>query len=73
MSCIFLKKKRGYYNMERPKTTYNHLQPPTTTSKLIQQLPTTTSKHVQPLANNLKPSETRRYGSVYLGVVILRV
>ena len=31
--------------MERPKTTYNHLQPP--------------QKHLQPLANNLKPSRTR--------------
>ena len=37
--CLVFKKKRSYYNMERPKTTYNHLQPP--------------QKHLQPLANNL--------------------
>ena len=39
--------------MERPKTTYNHLQP----LQKIQQPP---QKHQQPLANNLTSSKTRR-------------
>ena len=42
----------SYQNMERPKTTYNHLKK---FNNHLQQ----PQKHQQPLANNLTPSETR--------------
>ena len=52
---------KTWNDLKAPKTIYNHLKPPTTTSKNS----TTTynhlqppQKHLQPLANNLKPSKT---------------
>ena len=71
---VFFKKKNvvttTWNGLKPPTTIYNHLQPPQNWFNNCLQQP---QKHVQPLANNLKPSETRRYGSVYLGVVVLRV
>ena len=46
---------KTWNDLKPPKTIYNHLKPPTTTSKNS----TTTYNHLQPLANNLKPSKTR--------------
>ena len=52
---------KAWNNLKPPKTIYNHLKPPTTTSKNSTtpynhlQPP---QKHLQPLANNLKPSKT---------------
>ena len=53
---------KTWHDLKPPKTIYNHLKPPTTTSKNS----TTTynhlqppQKHLQPLVNNLKPSKTR--------------
>ena len=52
---------KTWNDLKPPKTIYNHLKLPTTTSKNS----TTTynhlqppQKHLQPLANNLKPSKT---------------
>ena len=53
---------KAWNDLKPPKTIYNHLKPPTTTSKN-----STTAynhlqppqKYLQPLANNLKPSKTR--------------
>ena len=32
MNVLYFFKKRSYYNMERPKTTYNHLKTDSTTA-----------------------------------------
>ena len=68
----FFVSTKTWNDLKPPKTAYNHLQPPTTTYNHLQ--PSTTiynhlknfnnhlqlpQKHLQPLANCLKPSETR--------------
>ena len=50
---------KTWNDLKPPKTIYNHLKPPTTTSKnstTSYNHPQPPQNHLQPLANNLKPS-----------------
>ena len=51
MNVFYFFKKRSYYNMERPKTTYNHLKTDSTTAYNHLK---NTYNHSQTILNRLK-------------------
>ncbi|RMX43735.1 hypothetical protein pdam_00006360, partial [Pocillopora damicornis] len=62
IECLFGVSTKTWNHLKPPETTYNHLQPSTTIYNHLKNFSNhlqPSQKHQQPLANYLKPSETR--------------